>query len=225
MGLFDKFKKKDKNELGLELYNEQELNELEEYIADNFGDFKEVFHEIASPDIHVDIAVIEPNEKDDYYKLMTMGMGAHRMNVPAEFDEYKLNYAELMICLPKEWDIQSDDENKYWPIRWLKSLARLPIDCDTWLGYGHTIAVGENHETLSDNNKFEGIGLVEAMDKNNESAILIMNKKKVVRFYQLVPLYGEEMDYKLKCQDIGKLLEKFDEKDLSFVVDINRRKY
>ncbi|MEG0366749.1 MAG: suppressor of fused domain protein, partial [Coprobacillus sp.] len=85
MGLFDKFKKKDKNELGLELYNEQELNELEEYIADNFGDFKEVFHEIASPDIHVDIAVIEPNEKDDYYKLMTMGMGAHRMNVPAEF--------------------------------------------------------------------------------------------------------------------------------------------
>ncbi|MEG0275690.1 MAG: suppressor of fused domain protein [Coprobacillus sp.] len=225
MGLFDKFKKKDKQGFNLELYDEKELNELENYIIENFGEFKEVFHEIASPDIHVDIAIIEPNEKDDYYKLVTMGMGAHRMNVPKEWDEYQLNYAELVIFLPKDWVIQSDIEDNYWPIRWLKMLARMPGDCDTWLGYGHTIAAGENHETLSDNNQFEGIGLVEAMDKNNETAILIMDNKKAIRFYQLVPLYGDEMEYKLECEDIGKLLEKFDEKDLSFVVDIHRRKY
>lgn len=223
MGLFDKFKKKE--ELGPEVYSEKELDQLERYIVENFGEFKEVFHEIVSPDIHVDIAVIEPNDKDDYYKLVTMGMGAHRMNVPKEWDEYQLHNAELIIHLPQDWNIKSDEENDYWPIRWLKMLARMPIDCQTWLGYGHTIAAGENHETLSDNNKFEGVGLVEATDSNHESAILLMKNGKTVRFYQLVPLYGEEMEYKLACEDIGKLLEKFDEKDLSFVVDINRKKY
>ena len=28
------------------------------------------------------------------------------------------------------------DEKWYWPIRLLKSLARLPINCDSWLGHG-----------------------------------------------------------------------------------------
>ena len=31
------------------------------------------------------------------------------------------------------------DEKWYWPIRLLKSLARLPIASDTWLGFGHTL--------------------------------------------------------------------------------------
>ena len=29
--------------------------------------------------------------------------------------------------------------DRYWPIRLLKSLARLPIASDTWLGFGHTM--------------------------------------------------------------------------------------
>ena len=35
-----------------------------------------------SPDIHVDIYIIEPTRKRNYYTLITSGMGAHRMNVP-----------------------------------------------------------------------------------------------------------------------------------------------
>ena len=37
------------------------------------------------------------------------------------------------------------DEKWYWPIRLLKSLARLPIASDTWLGFGHTMAVSYTH--------------------------------------------------------------------------------
>ena len=32
----------------------------------------------------------------------TMGMGAHRMNVPKELAEYKLERAELAIALPPD---------------------------------------------------------------------------------------------------------------------------
>ena len=34
-----------------------------------------------------------------YYTLVTMGMGAHRMNVPKELAEYKLERAELALSL------------------------------------------------------------------------------------------------------------------------------
>lgn len=57
-----------------------------------------VFHELVSPDIHVDICVITPSEERDYYSLVTMGMGAHRMNVPEELAEYRLERAELAIA-------------------------------------------------------------------------------------------------------------------------------
>ena len=67
-----------------------------------------------------------------------MGMGAHRMNVPEELAEYKLERAELAIALPGNWKLKHEDlknERWYWPIRLLKTLARLPIASDTWLGF------------------------------------------------------------------------------------------
>ena len=81
------------------------------------------------------------------------GMGAHRMNVPEELAEYKLERAELAIALPSDWKLDQEsmkDEKWYWPIRLLKSLARLPINCDSWLGHGHTV---ENREPFADNTK------------------------------------------------------------------------
>ena len=101
-----------------------------------------MFHELVSPDIHVDICVVPPSEARDYYTLVTMGMGAHRMNVPEELAEYKLERAELAIALPPDWKLDEEslkDERWYWPIGLLKVLARLPISSDTWLGWGHTM--------------------------------------------------------------------------------------
>ncbi len=40
----------------------------------------------------MDICAVPPSEGRDYYTLVTMGMGAHRMNVPEELAEYKLEH-------------------------------------------------------------------------------------------------------------------------------------
>ena len=124
----------EQQEYNPELYSEEEMEVIENHITQNFGDFDSVFHEIISPDIHVDICMIPPSEERNYYVLVTMGMGAHWMKVPEELAEYKLERAELAVCLPPDWNLQSDDEKWYWPIRMLKVLARLPISEDTWLG-------------------------------------------------------------------------------------------
>ena len=105
------------------------MEAVEGHIEQYFGKVENVFHELVSPDIHVDICMVPPTEERDYYTLVTMGMGAHRMNVPVELAEYKLERAELAIALPADWKLDQEsmkDEKWYWPIRLLKSLAVCP---------------------------------------------------------------------------------------------------
>ena len=87
------------------------------------------------------ISAVPPSQEKTYYTLVTMGMGAHRMNVPEELADQKLERAELLIALPPDWKLDHDSLQKeawYWPVRLLKALARLPGINDTWLGWGHT---------------------------------------------------------------------------------------
>ena len=101
------------------------------------GPVTNVFHELVSTDIHVDICIVKPGAGRDYYSLVTMGMGAHQMNVPEELKDHQLDRAEMLIALPSDWKLDEEslqDEKWYWPIRLLKTLARLPISNDTWLG-------------------------------------------------------------------------------------------
>ena len=94
--------------------------QVEAHINKFFGNYDNVFHELYSPDIHVDICVIKPTPERNYYTLVTMGAGAHRMNVPKEIQNEKLDRAEMMICLPPDWKIGDSQEDWYWPLRWLK---------------------------------------------------------------------------------------------------------
>ncbi len=73
------------------------LDRYEAFISEQFGEYEQVFHEIVSPDIHLDIIIVPPTEKNNYYKLITMGMGAYGMNVPDNLREYQLERAELVL--------------------------------------------------------------------------------------------------------------------------------
>lgn len=204
-----------------EMYEQKDMEIIDSHIIKYFGEYANVFHEIASPDIHVDICIIPPDKDHNYYTLVTMGMGAHQMNVPEELAEYHLERAELMITLPADWKLDQEsmqDERWYWPIRLLKSTARLPGECDTWLGWGHTVATNEG-ETYAENTDFCGVILLDQMHGSEDACVCKLSGGEDVNFYQLIPLYREEMDY--KCEhNADALLDLFE--GLSFVVDINR---
>ena len=203
-----------------EVYTEEEMEAVEGHIDQYFGNVENVFHELVSPDIHVDICVVPPSEERDYYTLVTMGMGAHRMNVPEELAEYKLERAELTIALPADWKLDQEsmkDEKWYWPIRLLKSLARLPINCDSWLGHGHTV---ENREPFADNTKLCTATLIGLQDTEDGSEVCTLPGGEEVNFYQVIPLYEDELDYKLE-HDVDALLNKM--RGISFVVNPTRQ--
>ena len=192
-----------------EVYSEDEMSAIEQHIKNTFGEFENVLHELDSPDIHVDICVVPPSERRNYYTLVTMGMGAHRMNVPKELAEYKLERAELAIALPPDWKLDKDsmqEQRWYWPIGLLKVLARLPISNDTWLGFGHTM---DKQSPFAEDTELCAAILtgLQDMDLDTCGEVCILPGGEEVNFYQVLPLYREEMEYKLE-HDADALLER-----------------
>ena len=202
-----------------ELYTEAEMSAVEQHIKRTFGEFGHVFHELVSPDIHVDICVVPPSEERDYYTLVTMGMGAHRMNVPEELAEYRLERAELAIALPPDWKLDEEsmkEEKWYWPIGLLKVLARLPAAGDTWLGFGHTM---DKQSPFAKDTKLCASLLTGPQGVEDGCEVCILPNGETVNFYQVIPLYRDEMEYKLE-HNADALIEKMAE--VSFVVQPER---
>lgn len=203
-----------------EIYSDEEIEIVEKHIEKYFGGFQNVFHEIFSPDIHVDICIIEPTPERHYYTLVTTGMGAHKMNVPEEL-KGKFDRAELIMTVPADWDINSNQEKYYWVIRWMKILARLPVEQDTWLGWGHTVANPE-YEPFAENTGFCGLMLVDPQVCGVDGSFCTMPDGGELAFYQLIPLYKEEMEYKLD-NDAESLLAQM--KGIEHIVDVYRSNY
>lgn len=206
------------------MYDEKEMETVETHISDYFGEFSMVMHEIFSPDVHVDICLIPPHpeEERNFYTLVTMGMGAYRMNVPEELAKQKLTRAELLIKLPPDWHMEQEafqDERWYWPIRLLKTVARLPMQEDSWIGWGHTVGMEEG-ETYAENTKLCGCMVVSAEMPEEDSFYCELENGDDVNFYQLLPLYEEEMEFKL-VHGAQALLDRFPE-EMFAMVDIAR---
>ena len=202
-----------------EMYEQEDWDAVEAHLEKYFGPCDNVFHEIMSPDIHVDIYIMNPTPERNYYILSTFGMGAHRMNVPEELADQKLERAEIIVTLPPDWKITEPGEAWYWPIRWLKILARLPIEEDGWLGGGHTIA-NPDDAPFAENTKLCGLMLTQPGAFAEEAACCPLPGGDEVNIYQMIPLYFEEMQFKM-AHNAQTLLERFTPEQLA-VVDLDR---
>lgn len=179
-------------------------DEIEAHMGKYFGQSTNVFHELVSDKIHIDVHFIPPNEQRNQWTLFTTGMSALPMTVPTGAEDYE--YAELMISLPPDWNIAAlgqspppkDLERWYWPIRWLKQLARLPHDYNTWLATLHTIPNGDPPRPFSPETRLCGWVLLAPFSSPEEAHAIALSDGRVVHLYCLYALYGEEMDLKLK---------------------------
>lgn len=195
-------------------YPDNEEQNLKIYIEKTFGKISHTMSDMTPNKITCDIHVISPTDKTPYYTLVTSGMGAYMMSVP---DEITPAYSELLIRLPADWQLDSDDERDFWPIRQLKNLACLPFYRQSYFSSGHTVSV----ETLAGTN-FECMLLLEA-DDGDDIAVAKLSEDKSVIFYSLVPLYHQEMLYKLDKGNMA-LMQALEEAQIPYppVVDIHR---
>lgn len=207
---------KNVNEKSLELYTDKQRETVEEHIEKYFGEIKNVFSEKVPEYIKLNINVIPPSRKNPYYTLVTSGMGAHIMNVPDELKDKHLERAELVLCLPPDWDLDSEKLEYYWPLKLLSLLSILPIEENAWLGWGHTIDYGTD---FADNTEFCGAMIIYSMF-GKESVECKLSDDEEVWFYQILPLYREELNFKHK-NGASALIGNFTDEQLT-VADIER---
>jgi len=225
-----RYQDKENKELKLAIGDEDTIEQVSQHIEDNVGKVETVFHEIVSDIVHIDIHWVKPNDKFPFHTLVTSGMSDLPMTVPHGYEVTK--YLELCILLPDNWNIDGTDyntmeeafkdENNYWPVRWLKTIARFPHEYETFLSYGHTIPNGENADPFADNTKFGCMLLMPSLSLGNNFFELKVKGDKTINFYCLYPLYKEEMDFKLK-KGTDALIDKFEKFNVTDIVDINRK--
>jgi hypothetical protein len=189
------------------------IEHIAKHIEQYIGPPDSVFHEIVSDLVHLDVHMVQPTAKRNYYTLVTSGMSERPMNVPEGMEENR--YAELCVFLPPTWKLSQEDfedERNYWPIRWLKQIARLPHEYDTWLGPGHTIPNGDPPEPFAANTKLCCMIAMPPFQVPKEFMKLELSDR-IVHFYALCPLYIEEVNLKLK-KGVEALLDQFDAKKI-----------
>lgn len=211
------------------------IERISAHIEQHLGPVAGVFHEIVSDLVHIDIHVVNPTPERNCYTLITSGLSEAPMTVPDGLEP--LRFAELLIQLPPDWPLdelgraagkpsKSEAEERaaerwYWPVRWLKALARMPHEYDTWLGNGHTVPNGDPPEPYADDTKLCGMLVLPAMNVPDEFGTLEIGPDKVIHFYSLVPLYAEEMNLKLN-KGVEAVVGLLDKHNVDIVINPKR---
>lgn len=184
-----------------------------------------VLHEIVSDLVHIDVHVMWPTQEQNFFVVYTTGMSDLPMTPAKEVPEEHrkdLELAELYLFLPGDWPLDQDSlpsERAYWPIRALKFVARFPHEYHTWLNWGHTLPNGPDYAPLGDGVGFGAIVLMGGGDA--PLGRLETEDGRRLSLLHLVPLYKEEVEFKLKY-GMEALTKLFDEKGVPAILDPKR---
>lgn len=205
-----------------------DAEKIEQHVEKYIGKIDSVYHELVSDLVHIDILWVKPTPQRNFHTLITCGMSSRPMNAPPQVNEFK--YAELLICLPPDWPLadalQTTSETEaeewyYWPIRVLKTLARFPHAYNTWLWYAHTVPNGDPPAPFADNTELSGVIIGPPLLAPEDFFKLVINPDKVIYFLSVLPLYKEEMEFKL-AKGADALFERLDKQDVTELLDIHR---
>lgn len=196
-----------------EVYTKEEMECFSDAAEKAFGETECVFHEHFSPDLHIDLLRIPPHKDCPFNTLCTMGVGAHRMNVPeeelqeaAEKDEKLRSFlfpghdrTELLMYLPADWEprelqeglTQEESERLFAPMRLIKDTARAMVAMDTWYAFSHTVSTGE---PLRPGSPYTAVVFASPLPDCAAPGFTLKAGEKDVSVLMLLPLTQEEYD-------------------------------
>ena len=205
----------------------------------HLGEPAGVFHELVSHLVHLDVHYWPPTPERDCWVYATTGMSDRPMPLPPGATPGEVSpYAELMVCLPADWpwkgknfqvvppapdapaDPDGGDPEGYWPIGWMKFLARFPHEHDAFLGWGHTIPNGDPAEPFDAATGFCGSILMPSLHVPQD-LWSVTAEGKDVNVLAVWPLYAEEMSFKLR-KGADALIGRFERAGVTDRYDVGR---
>lgn len=184
-----------------------------------------VYHEILSDLVHIDVHVLPPTNERDFIVLYTTGMSDLPMTLPKDFeDAAAYARAELVMFLPPDWQVGGPGrlttelpDEAFWPIHWIKFLARFPHEYHTFLGVGHTMPNGPDYEPLGPGTTLGGFLFLPAPHLDT----LTCADGTAVHFLWAAPMYRDEIEYKLE-HGLDAILDRLDEHQVPLPLDPKR---
>ncbi len=199
-----------------------EIGKMYKHIEKYIGRPDYINIDTMTDDVDVNLYTLLANNKRRYHTLITAGMSGLPTLVPEDQSVWK--YTELMIYLPESWPVSKEsikNFEEYWPIGWLRKLSKFPHENKTWFCWGDTIPNGEMPVPFASNTDLCCMLLLPPIQEDEDFFELKINNEKTIRFLVVVPIYKEEMEFKLK-NGYGKLLDKFDINNINDIININR---
>lgn len=187
------------------MYTPEELQTILTHITRYFGVAARSLKTVDTTNNPISILYIPPTKERNYITLVTTGIGAYKANVPENIKELNMDRIELVAYLPPEWDVDSEDIRFSWVARALQTLGTMIQFDDTWLGLGHTIS---NGSPFAPDTEFNGVILDNITNVERSAIQCQLPNNEIVTFYQIIPIYEEEMVFKIKnnFEDLFNLL-------------------
>lgn len=203
------------------------FDEIVDHLETFLGPVANVYHEIVSDQVHLDILPFPPTGNRRFWTFVTCGMSSEPMLVPKDVDDpLSCERAEVIISLPAEWcgsgdPHQLEREGKWWPLKILKYAAHFPHLYKTWLWFGHTLAIEEEPEPLDDNTPFCAFFLAFPLGWPMESLKMVARDGRPISFLSVIPLYADELQFKLD-KGTDALLDLLDKAGVNELLDPTR---
>ena len=199
------------------------IDDVTRHLEAHLGPVEIVYHELVSQYAHIDVHHFPPRGGRDFHVLATSGMSERPMRVPDELTA-DWRFAELLVNLPADWQISEQafkDDQFYWPVRLLKTLARLPHVYSTWLGYAHSIPNGEPAEPYASTTRLCAAMIVPPLSLGEPIHRLERASGQVIRFWNVLPLHSDELAFKLR-KGADALFDRLDAASVADIIDPSR---
>ena len=172
------------------------MDEVPAQLTRHFGIEVDVFHELVSPSAHIDLYPFPPTATRSFLAVATTGMAEKPMQLPA--GQAADAHVELLVLLPPEWRMDPQDwtrdESNYWPLRWLKRVARFHYESGHWLGEGHLLDHGDPARIIGDSGRFVSVLLAAPTLLSPEEQRVALRDGRNVRLLQLYFLDQQARD-------------------------------
>ena len=174
-------------------YSAEEFACIDRHIERYFGKVTQVIDDPSCLDPQIDLLVIGPTSKRDYFTVITRGLGAY--SPPDKYPSRKnLNArTELVIRLDKRWFIESDcHDADVWPLRMLLRIAHYAYSQNERFLPNMLF---DNGQPLDPSTELRGFIIEELVtDFDAGARQCLLPNYEYVMFFHLTALFGNEID-------------------------------
>ena len=204
----------------LELKTSESLDTVISHAETYIGKVKFTYHENVPNQEPIDIVVVSPTPRFNFYTILTAGMSDFAMEPPNTYKD-KI-YSELLICLPPDWKMSEFDwleEKWFWPISLLRFLASYPEEYETWLWRNHTIE-SLTREPYAKNVEMKN-SILWKQKKFRKEASKMKSEKRTVYFHSVIPLHDNEVKFKID-KGAQALFERLETQNVNELLHLKR---